>query len=334
MPIVYPQALSFMGVGKETTQGTAVVPQRYIPYDPGSLEPNEQPEVLVDEGERGSMSREYGAVRGKNKVETSWNGVPFSESVGDLLHNILGGYAVSGAGPFVHTFSVLNSGQGQPPTHTVTDRQGITATVGARAYPGFCLSELTLTGNAEQLLTYECKGTGWPSAPAGAAPTNAPPTSTVTPAWRSSVTWNSVAVTTVMEWSLTITRELQVVNTADGTQAPLVIARGPVNVNGSLNIVASDASPLSAEVPLTTMVAGTEAPLVIGVSANYAGTAGHSVVFTMTKSQLVSAPQQRGSTVIGWNIGFQSFANSTDVGASAGLAPVKCVLTNGVTTYV
>jgi hypothetical protein len=333
MPVVYPQALSFMGVAKETTQGTAVAPARFIPYAPGSLETDEQPEVLIDEGERGSMSREYGAVRGKAKVEIGWNGVPFSESIGDLLYNILGGYAVSGAGPFTHTFSVLNSGQGQPPSWTVTDRQGLTPTVGARAYPGLCLSELTLSGNAEQLLTYECKGTAWPSAAAADAPTNTVPTSTVTPAWRSSVSWAGTAVTSVMEWTLSISRELMIVNTADGSQNPWTIARGPVSVGGSLNIVASDSSPLSAEVPLTALTAGTEAALVIAVASNYAGTAGHSVTFTMTKSQIVKSPLQRGQTVLGWNIETKSFANATDVGASGGLAPVKCVLVNGVTTY-
>lgn len=332
-PTVYPQALSFLGIGKETTQGTAVTPTHFIPYDPGSFEPDEQPDVLIDEGERGSMVAEYGGVRGKNKVETGWRGIPFSEPIGYLLHNILGGYAVTGAGPFTHTFSVLNSGTGQPPTHTLTDRQGITATVGARAYPGLCLSELTLTGNAEQLLTYEAKGTGWPSAAASGAPTNTVPTSVATPAWRSSVTWGGTAVTTCMEWSLTLSRELEVKNTADGTQNPFTVARGKLMASASLNIVASDQTPLNAEVPLTNLVAGTEAALVIAVAANYAGTAGHSITFTMTKSQIVKAPLTRSGVTQGWNVDVKPFANSTDVGASAGLGPVKCVLVNGVTTY-
>jgi Tfp pilus assembly protein PilX len=332
-PVVYPQAMSFAGLAKETTQGTAVVPARFIPYSPGSLDTSEQPEVLVDEGERGSMAREYGAVRGKNRVETGWNGVPFSEPMGDLLLNVLGHCATTGAGPYTHTLSLLNNAQGQPPSMTVTDRQGITASTGARTYPGYCISELTLSGNAEQLLTYEVKGTGWGSAAAGASPTNAPVTSTVTPAWRSSVSWGGTAVTSVMEWSLTLARELMVINTADGTQNPFVIARGPLTVNGNLNIVASDQTPLNAEVPLTNLVAGTEAALVIAVAANYAGTAGHSITFTMTKTQLVSAPQQRSQTVIGWNVGFQCFANDTDDGTTGGLSPVKATLVNGVATY-
>lgn len=332
-PLVYPQALSFLGVAKETVQGTAVTPARFLPYDPGSFEPEEMPDVLVDEGERGSMSAEYGAVRGKNHTEAGWKGVPFSDTLGDLLYNVLGGYAVSGAGPFVHTISLLNSGQGQPPSWTYTDRQGLTASVGARAYPGVCLSELTLTGNAEQLLTYEAKASGWPSAAAGAGPTNVPTTTTVTPAWRSTVSWGGTAVPTIMEWSLTLSRELQIINAADGTQAPFTIARGRLTAAGSLNIVASDQAPLSAEVPLTNLVAGTEAVLVIQVASSYAGTSGHSIVFTMSKAQMVKAPIQRGATTLGWNIDFKALANSTDVGASGGLAPVKAVLTNGITTY-
>jgi hypothetical protein len=329
-PVVYPGAMGFLGVGKETVQGTAVTGTRWIPYT--KFDPQATPDLLVDEGQRGSMTSEYGAVMGKNKSEADIGGVPFSDTVGDLLYNVLGGYAVSGAGPFTHTLSLLNSGQGQPPSHTFIDRQGVTATSGSRDYPGMCLSELTLSGNAEELLTYEAKMMGWPTAATGSAPTNVPTTTTVTPAWRSTVTLGGTAVPSVTEWELTLSRELQVVMAADGTQGPYVIGRGPLTGSGKLTTVATDGSPLNAEVPLTTLIAGTQQALVIAVASNYAGTAGHSITFTATKAQFSSVKQTR-ETLMGWEIEFKCIANSTDVGASAGLAPVKCVLVNGVTTY-
>jgi hypothetical protein len=239
---------------------------------------------------------------------------------------------VSGAGPYTHTFSLLNSGQGQPPSHTFEDRQGITASTGARDYPGACISELTLTGNAEDLLQFTASMTGWPTAAAAGSPTNVPTTTTVTPGWRSTVSLGGTAVPTIMEWSLTFARELVVQNAADGTQNPFIIGRGPLTVSGQLTIVASDQAPLSAEVPLTTYIAGTQQALVIAVASNYAGTAGHSITFTATKTQFENVAQQR-NTLLGWQIPFRCFGNSTDVGASAGLAPVKPVLINGVTTY-
>lgn len=329
-PVVYPGAMGFLGVGKETIQGTAVTPTRFIPYT--KFDPVAQPDLLVDEGMRGSMSSEYDAVMGKNKSAASLGGIPFSDTLGDLLYNIFGGYAVTGAGPYTHTFSVLNSGTGQPPSHTFEDRQGLTASTGARDWPGTCLSELTLSGNAEGLLEYEANMSGWPTAAAGGAPTNVPTTTKVTPAWRSTVTLGGTAVPSVMEWSLSFARELQIVNSADGTQAPYVIGRGSMAVSGKLTCVATDGAPLSAEVPLTTLVAGTQQALVIAVASNYAGTAGHSITFTMTKAQFGAVAQQR-ATLLGWDIDFRAFANSTDVGASAGLGPVKPVLVNGVTTY-
>jgi hypothetical protein len=329
-PVVYPGAMGFLGLAKETTQGTAVAPTRYLPYT--TFDPQANPALLVDQGQRGAMASEYGAVMGKNTSSASLAGVPFSDTIGDLIYNVFGGYAVSGAGPFTHTFSLLNSGQGQPPSHTFEDRQGITASTGARDYPGMCISELTLSGTAEDLLQYTANMTGWPTAAAALAPTNTPTTTTVTPGWRSTVTLGATPVPSVMSWSLTFTRELQVANAADGTQNPFVIGRGALTVSGQLTVVASDQAPLSAEVPLTTLIAGTQQALVIAVASNYAGTAGHSLTFTATKTQFESVAQQR-NTLLGWQINFRCLANSTDVGASGGLAPVKPVLVNAVTTY-
>lgn len=330
MPAVYPTALGFLGIAKETVPGTAVVPTHFIPYTEWKPKPNI--ELLVDEGVRGSMASEYGAVMGKHHFEADLNGTPFSDTLGHLLYNILGGYAVSGAGPYTHTLSLLNSGQGQPITHTFSDRQGITASTGARVYPYACLEKLTLKGNAAELLEYEATIKGFPSAAAGVAPTNAPPATTVTPAWRSSVTLGGTAAPAVLEWEVTLNRVLEVDMTADGTQSPFVIGRGPLTVEGKLTVRASDAAPLSAEVPHTTLIAGTQQALVIAVADNLGGTSGHSVSLTMTKAVFNEVELTR-DTLLGWEIGFKALANTTDAGASGGSSPIKGTLINAVTTY-
>jgi tail tube protein len=330
MPAVYPSALSFLGIGKESTAGTAVVPTHFMPWTEFKPKPNV--ELLTDEGMRGSMSDVHGAVMGKHYSELELSGVPFSDSFGHLLYNVLGGYAVTGAGPYTHTISLLNSGTGQPVTHTLSDRQGITASTGARVYPYACVEELTLKGNAAELLSFEAKITASASAAAGAAPTNAPPATTVTPAWRSSVSIGGTASPAVLEWEVTIKREIQVDLTADGTQNPWVIGRGPLGVEGKLTVRASDAAPLSAEVPHTTLIAGTQQALVIAVSDFFGGTSGHSLTLTMTKAQFSEVELTR-DTMIGWEIGFKGIGNTTDAGASGGDAPIKAVLVNAVTTY-
>ena len=74
---------------------------------------------------------------------------------------------------YTHVASLLNTGTAQPPSHTLTDFQGLTATSGARSYAGSCLSELTLKGNPEStLLEMAIKGSSYWS---NAFPT-APPT--------------------------------------------------------------------------------------------------------------------------------------------------------------
>lgn len=330
MNTVYPGALSFLGIGKEGTVGTEEEPARFLPYT--KFTPKEKPALLVDEGLRGSMSATYGGVMGPQSTEVELSGVPFSDSFGDLLHNMLGGYAVSGSGPYTHTFSVLNSGQGQPPTHTFTDRQGLTATVGARVWLGTCIEELKISGNVEGLLSYEAKLKGYESAPAGDTPANAPTSTKVTPAWRSSVSIGGTASPAVSEWEITMSRELIVAHGTNGAQTPFTIARSEMKVDGKITAWASDQAPLAAEAPLTTFLAGTEQALVIAIASNFGGTAGHSLTLTMTKAQHTSADMTR-EKLLGWENEFTCHGNSTDSGASGGYAPIKAVLINGVTTY-
>ncbi|HEY9367566.1 phage tail tube protein [Streptomyces sp.] len=330
MGAVYPAALSFLGIAKEVTPGTAVAPTRFIPYS--GFVPKEKPPLLIDEGVRGSMAVSYGGVMGPRSTEIELSGVPFSDSFGDLLNNMLGGYLVAGAGPYTHTFSVLNSGTGQPPTHTFSDRQGLTASTGAREWAGVCMEELKLSGNAEGLLAYEAKLKGWGSDAAALAPTNTPTTTKVTPAWRSSVTLGGTASPAVAEWEVTLSRELTVMHGTDGDQTPYAIARAGLGVAGKLTIWATDQAPLAAEGPLTTFLAGTEQALVIAVASSFGGTSGHSLTLTMTKAQFSTADLTR-ENLLGWEIEFTGHANSTDAGASGGYAPIKAVLVNGTTTY-
>ena len=61
-------------------------------------------------------------------------------------------------GPYTHTFAVLNSTAGyggangaQPPTHSFTDNTYLTPGVYARTYPGACVGQIEINGNAEGL---------------------------------------------------------------------------------------------------------------------------------------------------------------------------------------
>lgn len=322
----YAGPLRFYGEGKEVTSGTAVAPVRYPPFT--QFDPVDKPMPLVDQGMRGSMGSEYGLVMGPEYCEISLAGPLFADSAGDLLYNTFGGYGVTGAGPYVHTFGLLNSGQGQPPTHTFTDRQGMTPTVGARAYPFVCLSELTISGNAEDLCQITAKASSYPSAAAASAPTNAPTGDIVTPAWRSTVSLGGVAVPNIAEWSVTIARVLKVQNTTDGTQTPYTIFRGEMTVSYKLTVVAVDES------PLTDLVTNVQNALVIAIDNGGAGAANRNLTLTMSKRAHTDVAQKH-DTLIGWDVSGKALMNATDAtaGGGNGLAPIKAVLTNGITTY-
>lgn len=324
-PTVFAGELSFAGLGKESSNGTAVAPTRFYPFTKNDW--TDDNGLLVDDASYGSMTSENGAVAGKRQASGDLGMYFLPDIAGDLLYNVLGGYAVGAAvsGVYPHTFSLLNSGDGQPPAHTFTDRQGITATVGARAYAYGCLSELTFSGNATGLVTMECKVTSYGSAAAGAAPTNTVTTETVIPAWRSTVTVAGSAAK-VREWSYTLTRKLTPDPLADGTQNPNSIARGDLTVAGKLTFAAQN------EQPLLDFLAGTQQAVVVTIDNGGTLTNVRKLTATMTKCVYDTEAMDR-ATPIGYQMSFKAIANTTDVGASAGRGPISCLLNNAVTTY-
>lgn len=327
---VFPGAKRWIGIAKEVTPGTAVAPALTVPVD--KFDPSDDVTQLDDQALRGSMSKQYGQYAGP--IMSSWDlgGPMFGDGLGHLLQNILGGYAVSGASaPYTHTFSLLNSGDGQPVTHTITDATGIPATGLARQYPYSCISELTLNWNAEQLCSWEAKAVGWPSVVPGAPPTNTLSSVPPIPSWRAAVGIGGPAsagtlMSDVTEFSITLSREVTPYNTADGSQAPFVIARGPIDVSGKFTQVAQS------EQRILDYLANTQPQLQFVLSNGLTLSALVSVQFDMQKVGYRTAKINQG-TIFVYDVEFQAIANSTNVGASAGLAPAKVVLQNAVTTY-
>lgn len=324
---VTPGARSAYGVGKEVTPGTAVSAARFPPFS--KFDPSDKIDALIDDGYRGSMASEYGNIQGPAVAEGSFSGGAFYDTVGDWLYNILGDYAVGApvSSVYPHTFGLLNSGTGQPVTHTLLDSSQLPASVGVRVYPYACLSELTIAGNAEGLCTIDGKFTSNPSAVGGGAMTNTPTTELAQPAWRSTATIAGAGAPNLSEWTVTISRELMVAHTADGTQGPYVIGRGPVTVAGKLSLIALDETPL-----ITGLMTNQQPALAITVNNGLATTALRELVLTMTKSAYQTADLQR-NTLLGWDVPFKAIANSTDAAASGGLSPIKAVLKNALVTY-
>lgn len=325
-PTVFVSERTFVGVGKETSNGTAVAPVRFMPWTKCDVQ--DSPGLLIDDAQRGSMAVEYNAVPGPRIGSVDLSTYLYVDTVGDLLHNVFGGYAVGAAvsGVYPHTFSDLNSGDGQPPAHTIVDNTNMTPTVLARAYSYACCSELTISGNATGLVTVEAKFTTYASAPAASAPTNTVTAEVVIPTFKSTISVGGSGATNIREWGITISRDLEVVDTADGTPDPYAIVRKGMTCSGKLTFAAKD------ETPATALMAGTQQAIVYNIDSG--GTVANLRNLTITATKGVyDTGQMTRETPLGWEMSWKGIANSTDVGASAGLAPVKAVLNNIVTTY-
>lgn len=229
---------------------------------------------------------------------------------------------------YTHKFALINTGTGQPPTHTITDATGITASVGARAYPSACVSSVDFSGNAEQLLMQKVSGNSWLSAPAGTTPVNTTAFTIPVPNWRSTVTVGGTQIYNIGEWSAQFKRVLQIYWTAQGAQNPFIIARGGLSATYDLNFtVAIDES------PLTAMLSTGPQAVQIAVTNGLSGANLLSLTINSTKAQAVKSKIDRNAVLVGYQNQLEGIANATDVGGTAGLGPATITLVNAIATY-
>ena len=261
--------------------------------------------------------------------------------------------------PFTHKWAALNSPLGyggaygaQPPTHTFTDVTNIvnvfasgtygtapTNTYGARQYASAVLKDITFSGNAEQLLNIKMTGDSWLSVAAGTAVTNVTTNSRPIPNWNSTVVVAGNTISTsgtysgIGNFSVSFTRQTQTYWIVAGTQQPFVIARGPLNMNGSI-----DWDPTNSETPLDLMLLNAQAPMTITVSNQspvVIPNSGTPFTLTFTASQVANIKSKimRSKDLISYSNSYEGIANVTDVGGSGGLGPGTITLVNNTACY-
>lgn len=234
-------------------------------------------------------------------------------------------------GPYTYAWSLLNSGGGQPISHTLIHYLGPTATSGARQYPGACLSELGMKFNAEsELFTWTGKASAWPSAAAVSTPTANPTNVLPIASWQTKVGIGGPAsggtlVNTVTDGELTIKRELGVYYTTTGVQTPYVIQRGGLSVEGKLNFGA-----VSDESALLYMLNNTQPQLQIVISNGLSGTSLVTVQIDIQVASFIDAEAEATKTAVGYNDSFKAVFNTTNAGGSGGMSPIKVTVTNNI----
>jgi hypothetical protein len=257
--------------------------------------------------------------------------------------------------PFTHKWAALNSPLGyggaygaQPPTHTLTDVTNIvttftsatysapTNTYGARQYPFAALKNIDLSGNAEQLLGVKMSGDSFISQVAGTSPTNITTNSRPIPNWNTTVVVAGQTVASsgsyagIGEFMISMKRATQVYWIVAGTQNPYVIARGPLNSDGTIQW-----DPTNSETPLDLMLGNYQGAMSISVTNSGIPNSGTPFTLTFTSSQVANVKSKimRSKQLIGYGNSWESIANSTDVGGSGGLGPCTLTLINNTSTY-
>lgn len=332
-PTTYASVKQGFGIAKEATPGTPVAMTATLPLT--SLDVEDKVTYLDDKAYRAVMGNDaFNEIQGVKSSDLTLAGQVYGDTIGYLLMNLMGECVTTGTeAPYTNSFALLNSGSGQPGSHTLTHVYGPTPTTGARYYPGLAVGSMEFTFNAASgLLTHSTKATGWPSTPVtGSAPVIAPTAVKPTAAWEGTLSVAGSAVANLVEGTITITRETEIVYTVNDAQVPYIIQRGGLSATFSLTFVAND------ETDLNYMLNNTQPALLLSLSTADPS-APWTLAFQMSQGAFITAKPTFGAKAVEFATTGKAVFNSTDVNASGsgGLAPVLVTLTNGVdgsTTY-
>jgi hypothetical protein len=312
---------SYLGIAKEATRGTAVAPTDFIPVMKDALKPVDIVDPLYDTGLRGSNALNYNYIPGRTRSTVDFGGAVFADTVGYGIAGLLGSVATTGASaPYTHTISLFNSlvsgGDVQPISYTLTDFYA----VDVRSYPGCQFSDFSLKFNADGMLEYDAKSTGWASETVS-DPTPTFSTLLPTPVWRGTVSVGGSTVATAMTGNIDMKRPATPIYGISATQDPYQVFLGPLEVTGKITFVMEDDS------QLLNFLNNSQPALVF----NWAYGSGASEVqiqATLTKGAYTTGVIERGEDFVQVSVDFNAQANTTDDGASGGFSPIKWVLKN------
>ena len=320
---------SFIGIAKEVTKGTAVVPTDFIPVMKDSVKPADIIDPLYDTGLRGSNLVNYNYIPGRTRSTFDYSSAAFADTIGYPIAGLLGTCATTGASaPYTHTISLKNSqtaaADDQPISYTLTDFYS----AAVRAYPGCQYSDFSLKFNADGMLEYDAKATGWLSATAS-TPTASFSTILPTTTWVGTVTIASTQVSTAMTGSIDMKRSVTPVYGISNTQNPFNVFLGPLEVTGKFTFIMED------NTELTRYLTNTQ-PAIVLLWTTGSSSALVQIQATLTKGAYTAAVIERGDDFVKVSVDINAMANSTDAGSTGGQSAIKWELKNAKasSTYV
>jgi hypothetical protein len=314
---------SYLGVAKETTEGTPVAPTAFIPVSVGKFKPVDIIDPLMDEGLRGAIVKDYAYIPGRTRSTVDFGGPVFADTLPWAVAGLLGSVATAGASaPYTHTVSLKNSlvaaADAQPTALTFTDFYA----ANVRAYSGQSIHDFTLSFSSEGLLDYDAKSTGWASATAS-TPTPSFSTVTATPVWQATVTIGGTAVSTATEGSISMSRPVTPVYGISNTQNPYNVFLGALEVKGQFKFVMEN------DTELTRFLTNTQPSIVLNW-ANGSGATATQIQATITKGAYTAAVIDRSKDFVEVAVDLTGIANTTDAGSTGGYSPIKWVFQNAI----
>lgn len=240
--------------------------------------------------------------------------------------------------PYTYQFALQNAGvtqsqlqTAQAHSLTVTDWSGVTASTGARAYPGAMLSDLSFTIDPTKLLTFSAKATTWGSVAAASTP--AVTISGLGPqaAWTAAVGIGGPAsggtlVNNVQNLSVSLTRKLKLYPTLSAKN-PYIIRQGKFGITGKFSLVAADES------ALTNYLTNVQPQLQVVMSTG-SGATTQKLQFDLQQVYYKTSSINRSSEAVGFDVDFTGIANTTNIGASGGFSPCLVTIQNAVAVGV
>lgn len=312
---------SYIGIAKEATKGTAVLPTDFIPVMADSLKPVDIIDPLFDKGLRGSLVENYNYIPGRTRSTFDFGGAVFPDTIGYSITGVMGSVATTGASaPFTHTVSLKNSqatgADAQPISYTLTDFYAAEC----RAYAGIQFHDFSLKFNADGMLEYDTKATGWASASA-ATPTPSFSTILPTPVWQGTVSIGGSPVSNSVSGNLDMTRPVTPIYGISQTQNPYQVFVGALDVTGKFTFIMEN------NTELTRFLTNTQPAIVLNWSYG-TGAALVQLQATITKGAYTAAAIDRGADFVQIMVDVNGIGNTSDAGSTGGQAPIKWVLQN------
>lgn len=320
-----PGNLQWVGMAPETTYGTApAAPLYWIPVDSPQWHPI-QP-AFTDQALRGSMSVDFQSVLGLRHDELQFKTYLYLDSCFFLLRTALGVPDVkTGTGPYVHKTSVRSDNGGQPQGTTIWYYDPASAQCWQMT--GAQVSDMKVTINVSGLATIDATYLALPSTLV-TPPSNTPTTAVPEPSWKSTLMIGGVANTLMSAFEIDIKRATQAVETNTGTQTPVGIYAGGVNLSGTITAVYQG----NTDVNLADFLTNTQPAIVLTIAP--AGDAVNTLVFQMSKVAYTDSLPSGANKYMEIKGTLNPLANATDVAGGGNLSPLLITATNAIATTI